>query len=51
MNDHQGKALREGCHDRDNTKRNLVRATTKSKGRMQTVTNGHVSQLRDELSC
>ena len=63
MNDHQGKALKEGCHEREwaqtsvssreknNTKRNLVRVTTKSKCRMQMVTNGHVSQLSDELSC
>ena len=45
MNDHQGKALREGCCEREwarvrvssreknNTKRNLVRATTKTKSR------------------
>ena len=62
MNDHQGKALREGCHEREwaqigvsstektNTKRNLARAMTKSKSRMQTVTNGCVSQRGDE-SC
>jgi len=55
MNDHQGKALREGCHEREwarmsvssrkknNTKRNLVIVTTKSKSKMQTVSNGHVS--------
>ena len=54
--DRQGKALREGCHERElaqmsvssreknNTKRNLARATTKSKSRMQTVSNGHVSR-------
>jgi len=53
-NDHQGKALREGCHERKeaqagvssrekkNTNRNLVRVTTKSKSRMQTVSNGYV---------
>ena len=62
MNDCQGKALREGCHEREwaqtsassreknNTKRNLVRVTTKSKSRMQTVTNGHVGQVCDESS-
>jgi len=50
----QVKALREGCRDRkearagvssrekENTNRNLVRATTKSKSRMQTVSNGCV---------
>ena len=53
-NDCQGKALREGCHERKkaqvsvssrvkkNTNRNLARATTKSKSRMQTVSNGCV---------
>jgi len=52
----QGKALREGCHERkwaqmsvssrekNSTKRSLVRATTKSKSKMQTVTNGCVGQ-------
>jgi len=56
MNDHQGKALREGCCEREmarmsvssreknNTKRNLARVTTKSKRKMQTVSNGCVSQ-------
>jgi len=51
----QVRALREGCCERKeaqasvssrekkNTNRNLVRATTKSKSRMQTVSNGHVS--------
>ena len=46
MNDHQGKALREGCREREwarasvssreknSTKRNLARVTTKSKSRM-----------------
>src|SRR5882724_1673413 len=55
-NDHQGKALREGCREREwarmsvssreknDTKRNLLRETTKSKSRMQTVSNGHVSR-------
>jgi len=54
-NDCQGKALREGCHEREwaqmsvssreknSTKRNLARATTKSKSEMQTVSNGRVS--------
>jgi len=49
------KALREGCHEREwaqmsvpsreknNTKRNLARVTTKSKSKMQTVSNGCVS--------
>ena len=56
MNRRQAKALREGCRERKeaqtgvssrekkNTNRNLVRATTKSKSKMQTVSNGHVSQ-------
>jgi len=56
MNDCQGKALREGCHERDqaqmgvpstektNTKENLARAMTKSRSKMLTVTNGCVSQ-------
>ena len=51
----QVRALREGCHERrkaqvgvssrekKNTNRNLARATTKSKSRMQTVSNGCVS--------
>src|SRR5882724_3351184 len=55
-NDCQGKALREGCCERNearvsvssrekkDTNRNLARATTKSKSRMQTVSNGHVGQ-------
>ena len=29
--------------EKTNTKRNLVRAMTKSKSKMQTVTKGHVS--------
>ena len=56
-NDHQEKALREGCHEREwaqmsvssrekkNTKRNLVRVTTESKSRTQTVSTGCVSQI------
>ena len=55
MNDHQGKALREGCCEREqaqmdvssidktNTKEDLARAMTKSKSKTQRVTNGHVS--------
>ena len=51
------KALREGCCERKkartsvssrekkDTNRNLARATTKSKSRMQTVSNGHVSRV------
>src|SRR5882724_7767810 len=54
----QVKALREGCRERKearmgdssrekmNTNKNLVRATTKSKSKMQTVSNGHVGQGR-----
>jgi len=54
-NDHEGKALKEGCHEREwartgvsstvktNTNKNLVRATTKPKSETQTVTNGCVS--------
>jgi len=50
----QVKALREGCCERKeawmsvssrekmNTNNNLARATTKSKSKMQTVSNGHV---------
>ena len=50
------KALREGCHERKkartsvssrekkDTNRNLVRATTKSKSEMQTVSNRHVGR-------
>ena len=61
MSDHQLKALKEGycerrwaqvsasSREKANTKRHLVRATTKSKSRMQTVSNGHVSQKGDEL--
>ena len=56
VNRHQVKALREGCCERKgaragvssrekkNTNRNLARVTTKSKSRMQTVSNGCVSQ-------
>ena len=63
MNDCQGKALKEGCHEREwaqtgvsstektNTKRNLAIAMTKSKSGTQTVTNGHVSQKGNELCC
>ena len=60
-NDHQGKALKEGCHERrwarmsassreTNTKRDLVRVTTKSKSRTQTVINRHVSRTGNESS-
>jgi len=54
MKDGQGKALREGCCEREqaqkdvpstektNTKEDLARATTKSGSKMQTVANGHV---------
>ena len=34
--------------EKTNTKMNLARATTKSKSRTQTVTNGHVSQTGKE---
>jgi len=56
MNQCQVKALREGCHERKkawvsvssrekkNTNRNLVRVTTKSKSKTQTVSNGRVGQ-------
>ena len=56
MNRHQVKALREGCCERKeaqmgvpsrekiNTNKNLVRATTKSKSEMQTVSNGCVGR-------
>src|SRR5882724_2603539 len=54
--DCQGKALKEGCRERRwawtgdssreeiNTNRNLVRVTTKSKSRTQTVFKGRVGQ-------
>ena len=32
-------------NEKTDTKRNLVRVMTKSKSRMQTVTNGHVGQM------
>jgi len=63
MNDHQGKALKEGCHEREsawmsvpsreknNTKGNLVIVTTKSKSRMQEVSNRCVGQMGNELRC
>ena len=63
MNDHQGKALKEGCCEREwawmsvssreknNTKKNLVRVTTKSKSRMQEVSNRCVGQMGNELRC
>jgi len=56
MNRHQAKALREGCRERKeaqtgvssrekmNTNKNLARATTKSKSKTQTVSNGHVGR-------
>jgi len=36
--------------EKTNTKKNLARVMTKPKSKMQTVTNGHVSQKGDELS-
>ena len=63
MNDLQENALKEGCHEREqaqmdvtltektNTKVDLARAMTKSRSKMQTVTNGHVNRKGDELSC
>ena len=62
-NECQEKALREGCHEREqawmgvsstektNTKEDLARAMTKSKSKMQTVTNGHVGQKGNDLCC
>jgi len=56
MNRHQVNALREGCRERKeawmgvssrekmNTNKNLVRATTKSKSEMQTVSNRRVGR-------
>jgi len=56
MNRRRGKALSEGCHERKkawtvvssrekiNNNKNLVRATTKSKSEMQTVSNGRVGR-------
>jgi len=55
INEHQGKALKEGCHEREwaqtgvsstektNTKGNLARVMTKSESETQMVTNGCVS--------
>src|SRR5882724_442048 len=55
VNRYQVRALREGCHERrkvqvgvssrekKKTNRNLMRATTKSKSRTRTVSNGCVS--------
>ena len=37
--------------EKTNTKKNLVRVTTKSKSRMQAVSNGYVSQTGNESSC
>jgi len=37
--------------EKKNTNRNLARATTKSKSRTQTVSNGRVSREREELRC
>ena len=60
---YQGKALKEGCHEREwawmsvsarektNAKRNLVRVMTKSKSKMQTVTDGCISWTGNESSC
>ena len=61
MNRRQVKALREGCHERKeartgvssrekiNNNKNLARATTKSKSKMQTVSNGCVGRgVRDK---
>ena len=53
-NDHQEEALKEGCceieqawmdvssTEKTNTKEDLARAMTKSRSKMQTVTDGHV---------
>jgi len=62
MNDHQEKALREGCHEREQTwmdatstektniKEDLARVMTKSKSKTQTVTKGCVGQKARESS-
>jgi len=56
MNDCQEKAFKQGCCETEqaqmdvssiektNTKEDLARVMTKSRSKMQTVTNGHVSQ-------
>ena len=56
MNEHQKKALKEGCHEREqaqmgvsptektSTKQDLARVTAKSKSITQTVTNGCVGR-------
>ena len=63
MNEHQEKAFREGCCEREqaqmgvsptektNTKGYLARVMTKSKSKMQTVTKGHVGRKGNELCC
>jgi len=63
MNDCQGKALKEGCNEREwawmgvsstektNTKGDLARVMAKPKRKTQTVTNGHVSQKGNESCC
>ena len=60
--DHQGEALKEGCHEREraqmgvssmekiDTKGNLTRATVKTLSQILIVTKGHVSQVWRELS-
>ena len=56
MHDHQEKALKEGCHEREQaqldvsstektkTNEDLARVTTKSRSKTQTVTNRCVGQ-------
>jgi len=63
MNDLQGKALKEGCCEREwaqmgvsstektNTKGNLARVMAKSWSEMQTVTNGCVGRKGNESCC
>jgi len=62
MNDHQEKALKEGCceieqahtdvssTEKTNTKEDLARVMAKSRSKIQTVTNGCVSLKARELS-
>jgi len=63
MNEHWEKALREGCHEREqaqmgvsstektSTKGDLARTMTKSESKALTVTNGCVSWKGNESCC
>ena len=63
MNEHLKKALKEGCHEREqartgvsptektSTKEDLARAMAKSKSITQIVTNGHVGRKGKDSCC